>query len=258
MPIKKCLILDLETKPNEIIRLWQRKGDNDFQPPVFHEVVCAGWAELDNEFQLQEMGILGLNEISEKEALRELVARIDKDTLVVTWAGRRFDMPVISYRCLKYAVQTTWDKDGDFRNRYRFSGHFDLQDHLMHNGASDRLKLDHVASLIGLPGKIDTLGVEVPGLVARNRWLALGTYCTTDVVQTMVMFVRYAYLMGLATASEVNKSLHSLEGYCARLATNNSQASYLKNRRISSLSVERGISKVFDNCDWSSLFIEEG
>jgi predicted PolB exonuclease-like 3'-5' exonuclease len=253
MPINKCLVLDLETKPNEIIRLWQRKGDNDFQPPVFHEIVCAGWAELDNEFRLQSMGVLGLNELTEKQTLQELVSKIDKDTLVVTWAGRRFDMPVISYRCLKHGVQTTWDKDGDFRNRYRFSGHFDLQDHMMHHGASDRLKLDHVASLLGLPGKMDTLGVQVPALVARNRWLALGTYCTTDVVQTMVMFVRYAYLIGLASISEVDQSLVSTKEYLSRLASDNSNQAYLSGRRISSLSVEKGIRKVLDNCDWSSL-----
>lgn len=255
MPIEKCIVLDLETEPNEIIKLWVPRGDSDFQPPIFHKIVCAGWAELDNEFKLQEMGVLGLNEISEEQALRDLVSRIDKDTLVVTWAGRRFDMPVISYRCLKYGIQTVWDKDVDFRNRYRFSGHFDLQDHLMHHGASDKLKLDQVASLVGLPGKMDTLGVEVPSLVARNRWLAIGTYCTTDIVQTMAMFVRYAHLMGLASASEVNESLRSLEGYLSRLASNNARGSYLEDRRISSLSVEKGIRKVFDNCDWSSLFL---
>ena len=258
MPTKKCLILDLETKPNEIISLWKKKkGDYDFQPPIFHEVVCAGWAELDNEFVLQDMGVLGLNEISEKEALRELVSRIDKDTLVVTWAGRRFDMPVVTYRCLKHGIPTVWDKAGDFRNRYRFAGHFDLQDHLMHNGASDKLKLDQVSALLGLPGKMDTLGAEVHSLVAHNRWMALGTYCTTDVVQTMVLFLRYAYLMGLATVSEVNTSLKSMEGYLARLASNNSDSSYLRGRRISSLSVEKGIRKIFDNCDWSSLSLEE-
>ncbi|KKL49608.1 hypothetical protein LCGC14_2313820 [marine sediment metagenome] len=257
MSIKKCLVLDLETKPNEIIRLWEKRGDNDFPPPIFHEVVCAGWAELDDGFKLQGMGVLGLNEITEKEALRELVSKIDQDTLVVTFAGRRFDMPVITYRCLKYGVPTVWDKSGDFRNRYRFAGHFDLQDHLMHNGASDRLKLDHASALLGLPGKMDTLGVEVHALVARNRWLALGTYCTTDVVQTMVLFVRYAHLMGLATAAEVNQSLKSLQVYLSLLASNNSDSSYLGDRRISSLSVERGIRKVFDNCDWSSLFLEE-
>jgi len=254
--IKNCLILDLETIPNEISSLWESENKRDFQPTIFHEMLCAGWMRLSNEFKVEAAGILGLNEMSEKEALSDLVKMIDKDTLVVTWSGRRFDLPVVSYRCMKYGVTTTWDKDGDFRNRFRTSGHFDLQDHMMHHGAAERLKLDHAAALIGLPGKMETSGSDVSSMAAKNRWGDIGSYCMTDVVQTMVLFIRYSYLIGLASRDEVNESLNSLEEYLSRLASSNSSGDYIHNRRISSLSTEGGIRKIFDNCDWPSLFLE--
>lgn len=254
---KKCLIVDLESVPNEIISLWKPRPNatSDFQPPLFHKVVAAGYALVDNEFRTQEVGVLGLNEMSEEEALRKLVAMIDKDTLVVTWAGRRFDMLVISYRCFKYGIPTPWDKEGNFRNRFRFEGHFDLQDHLMHHGAGDVLRLDQVAALVGLPGKMDTIGAEVAALVSRNRWMEVGTYCITDVIQTLVMFIRYAFMMGLASQEEVNTALKSIVYYHSRRASENADGRYLDEKRTSSLSVEKGIRKVFDNCDWEALSI---
>lgn len=258
MPIKKCLVLDLESKDNELISLWKKResATSDFRDPLFHEVVAAGYALLDGEFKVQSLGVLGIGQQSEKDLLVSLVDMIDADTMVVTWAGRRFDMPVITYRCLKYGIPTPWDREASFRNRFRFEGHFDLQDHLMHHGASDVLRLDQVAALVGLPGKMDTHGVDVPNLIARNRFLEVGTYCVTDVIQTFVLFLRYALLLGLASKDEVNDALTSLESYYQVRTSDDAKTGYFIDE-IPEMAVMRGIEKVMQNCDWKALYVHD-
>ena len=253
MAIKKALVLDLESKPNEIYPLWVPRGDSDFQPPIFHEVVCASYALLDDKFKVEKVGLLE-SRGDEESLLRELVSLIDSETLVITWSGRRFDMPVITYRCMKYGIQTPWDKESDFRNRFRVSGHFDVQDHMMHHGASDKIKLDHAAALIGLPGKLDTVGADVPNLVARNRHDEVGVYCITDVIQTLVVFLRYSYVMGLASADEVNGSLESIKRL-SRRPIEAADPAYVPDR--TAVLVRSAVLKVTRSCEWSDLYIRE-
>lgn len=253
MALKKVIVLDIESKPNELYPLWVRRGDSDFQPPIFHEIVCIAYAVLDREFKVEDIGITGLG-TTEAEALRKISSLIDNETLVITWGGRRFDMPVITYRSMKHGIQTTWDKESDFRNRFRFTGHFDLQDHMMHHGASDRIKLDHAAALVGLPGKMGVVGADVANLVARNRLMDVGVYCVTDVVQTYIVFLRYAYTMGLASAEEVNSALESLEIF-SRQAIEIADRDYFP--RETNSCIGTGVSKILEACNWEALHVKE-
>ncbi len=239
----KCVIVDVETVPDQKVCL-DEKGF-EFPLPVFHRVACISYAVLGNSFDLQKLCVLGLNEHSEAEALKKFGAEIDDDTMLVTWSGRRFDIPVILYRSLKYGIPCAWHFRRDFDKRFGLTGHVDLQDHMMFFGAADKLKLDHAAALIGLPGKLDTVGADVAALWARNRFQAVGTYCVTDVVQTVVLFIRWAHLRGLATAEEVNAALDTISGF--------SSESYLSTSPASHVSVAEGIRKVVRNCDWNSL-----
>jgi predicted PolB exonuclease-like 3'-5' exonuclease len=241
----KCVIVDLETVPDQKVVLDDKAFE--FPLPIFHKIACIGYAVLGNSFDLQKVRVLGLNEQSEEEALREFGKEIDDDTMVVTWSGRRFDVPVILYRSMKYGIPCSWHFRRDFDKRFGLTGHVDLQDHMMLFGASDKIKLDHAAAMIGLPGKLDTVGADVAALWARNRFRTIGTYCVTDVIQNVVLFIRWAHLRGLASTEEVNAALDSISSY--------SSVSYLPTSPASQVSVAEGIHKVVSNCDWESLKI---
>lgn len=241
----KCLIVDIETVPDHRVCLDEREPE--FPLPIFHNVVCLSYALLGNSFDLQKIKVLGLNEQSEEQALREFGSIVDDDTLVVTWSGRRFDIPVILYRSMKYGIPCPWHFKRDFDKRYGLSGHVDLQDHMMLFGAADKIRLDHAATLLGLPGKLDVAGTQVATLWAKNRFQTIGSYCVTDVIQTAVIFIRWAHLRGLASTEEVNTALDSISSYASD--------GYLSTSPASHISVAEGISKVVSNCDWNSLKI---
>lgn len=241
----KCIVVDIETVPDQKVCL-DKKGF-DFPLPIFHRLISLSYAVLNNSFEMEDFQVLGLNEESEESALRTFGALVDKDTMVVTWSGRRFDMPVILYRSLLHGIQCKWHFQPDFDKRFGITGHVDLQDHMMLFGATDKLGLEHVATMIGLPGKVGVSGSDVQELWAKNRFRTIGSYNASDVVETAVVFLRWAYLRGLATKQEVN---HALD----RVACFPSTA-YLKGSEISKKSVEDGTKMVVDNCDWESLKI---
>lgn len=239
----KCLVLDIETVPSHHAILDEKKPD--FPNPIFHKIVCISYALLSNSFLLEEMGSLGLNGQTEKQAIEKIVSLIDKDTIVVTWSGRRFDIPVILYRAMYYGIPCHFFFKNEFDKRFSVTGHFDLQDNMMFYGAAAHMmKLDHVAAVIGLPGKMSVSGGDVEDLWLRNRYLEIGTYCITDVVQLLVLFLKWSFLRGLASPTEVNESLDSVVSYASR--------DYL-GQDIASYSVRDGINQVVKHCDWEAL-----
>ncbi len=243
----KCVVLDLETIPDQKVCLDSK--DFEFPLPIFHRVVSLSYAVLGDAFDLQEFHVLGLNAESEEETLRKLGSAIDKDTMVVTWSGRRFDIPDILYRSLKYGISCEWHFKRGFDNRFGLTGHVDIQDHMMLFGATDKLRLEHAATLLGLPGKVDVKGSDVQELWARNRYASIGAYNASDVVQTAVVFIRWAHLRGLASKEEVNAALDSISSFPSKSYSSGDSS-------ISVASVAAGIKMVVENCDWASLKIE--
>lgn len=240
--ITRCILLDVETTTLSAAILDKRNPE--FANPIFHKIACISYAILDDSFKLEKFETLGLNSHTEREVIEKIVSLFDKDTMVVTWSGRRFDLPVILYRAMFYGIPCQFFFKNEFDKRYTATGHFDLQDNMMFFGASEKLSLDHAATVMGLPGKMEVSGGAVEELWARNRFLTIGTYCVTDVVQLLVLFLRWSFLRGLASASEVNESLDSVATY--------SDNHYVVGE-ISSQTVRDGIQQVVSNCDWKSL-----
>jgi len=249
MATKKCVVVDIETIPDHTVCLDQKGFE--FPLPIFHKVVSLSYAVLGDSFDLKDFKVLGLNEHTEEEALRLFGKEIDKETMLVSWSGRRFDIPVMLYRSMKYGISCPWHFVKDFDNRFSLTGHVDLQDHMMLFGASDKIKLDHAATLIGLPGKVGTKGSDVQELWARNRFQTIGAYNVSDVLELVVLFIRWAHLRGLATSKEVNAALDSISEY-ARKASEG----YSRGAPATLMSVAEGINMVMQNCDWESLKIK--
>jgi len=237
MATKKCIVLDIETVPSQRAILDTR--NSEFKLPVFHQPVCLSYVVLDNEFSVQDFNIIGLDREKEKDILIKFGRLIDDETILVTWGGRRFDLPVILYRSMYYGIPCQWYFKRDFGHRYDLTGHIDLKDHMSLFGATETMKLDHIAASLGLPGKMDVDGSEVEKLWAKNRYSDIGSYCVSDVVQTMVIFLRWSVLRGLATPQEVNNSLDSLVKFADGV--------YLREE------VSEGIKMVTKNCNFDGL-----
>lgn len=104
---------------------------------------------------------------------------------LVDFNGRTFDLPVLQTRAFRYGIELGWffgllpDNHGgisqwskEYRDRYA-GLHLDLRDWWTNRGGFAATKLEHLARLMGLPGK---LGVDA--------------YCLSDVYQTALVFAR--------------------------------------------------------------------
>jgi predicted PolB exonuclease-like 3'-5' exonuclease len=117
--------------------------------------------------------------------------------VLVTYNGRSFDLPVIVMRSLCHAIALPWYyRDRDVRYRYSAEGHLDLCDWLAEHGAARAGKLDAIARLIGLPGKIGVDGSQVEGLFHAGQIGQVQRYCLADVAQTALLFLRFRLLQG--------------------------------------------------------------
>jgi len=69
-------------------------------------------------------------------------------------------------------------------------------DFLSDFGATRPTRLDVMAKLIGMPGKVGVDGKDVGPLVHKGRIEEVRDYCLCDVVQTAALFLRVELLRG--------------------------------------------------------------
>ena len=217
-PRAETLILDIETIPDA--ERWQRPEttpvspdappprDRDGFPPIWaHRIVVIGILHLTQD-RLRHLGVIeasnaGTPDERERALLTAFTKLMGKHRpLIVTYNGRSFDLPVIAMRSLCHAVPLPWYyRDRDLRYRYSGEGHLDLCDWLADHGAIRAGKLDQVARLIGLPGKVGVDGSQVEGLFAAGELAAIESYCLADVAQTALLYLRFRLLQGALSPS---------------------------------------------------------
>jgi predicted PolB exonuclease-like 3'-5' exonuclease len=229
--VPRFLTLDLETVPDEalvcavdgeperpyaeqlerllVARRAQSGGRTDFLPLPYHRPVAACTLEA-----VEEDGALVPVELAcwtdraggEAAHLQKLWKRLRGKTLV-TFHGRGFDLPVLELRSLKLGVPApSWFGHG----RSPGGGeHHDLFDLLSNGGATPAAPLDLYAKLVGLPGKQDVAGKDVRGLYAQGGLERIAAYCTTDVVQTWLLYLRYRLLQGALSAAAYERSVEA-------------------------------------------------
>lgn len=204
MPSAEYLILDIETIPDT--ERWQRPATQEtaFPPTWAHRIVVLGCLWLDHGYRLKRFGVIGDAAMTGTADQREHHLLEDFSRFVgrarpvlVTYNGRSFDLPVIVMRSLCHAISLPWYyRDRDFRYRYSEDGHLDLCDWLAEHGATRAGKLDAIARLIGLPGKIGVDGSQVEGLYQAGQLESIQRYCLADVAQTALLFLRFRLLQG--------------------------------------------------------------
>lgn len=155
---------------------------------------------------------IGDPDSSESELVRRFFDGIERYTpTLVSWNGSGFDLPVLHYRALRHGIQAHryWemgDEDQSFRwNNYlsRFHWrHVDLMDVLAGFQGRGRVRLDSMAQLLGLPGKLGMKGEDVWAAYLDGRAADIRNYCETDVLNTYLVYLRFERMRGRLDAAE--------------------------------------------------------
>ncbi len=89
-------------------------------------------------------------------------------------------------------------------------GHLDLMDFIADFGAAKSAKLDIVAKLCGMPGKVGVDGKDVGPMVHAGRIKEVREYCLCDVAQTAGVFLRVQLLRGELEPSAYRQAMQGL------------------------------------------------
>jgi predicted PolB exonuclease-like 3'-5' exonuclease len=228
------LVFDIETVPDtELGRRLYDLGDLDdesvgkvmhfkqlqareteFLPHFQHRVVVISALLRSSEgLRIWSLG----PDLAEREIVQRFFEGIEKySPEVVSWNGSGFDFPVLHYRALKHGVDAAryWeigDSDRDFRyNNYlsRFHWrHIDLMDVLSGFQGYGRAKLQDVAVLLELPGKLGMSGAEVWSAFLAGKLDEIRGYCETDVLNTYLVYLRFQLMRGLLDAARYAQEL---------------------------------------------------
>lgn len=103
---RSFLVLDIETVPDGELA-WDAAVDG-FPPAPFHQVVALGVLWLDADHALRKLGAFGGEGDAppdESAVLSQFAEFIgERHPTLVTFNGRRFDLPVLANRMLKHGV----------------------------------------------------------------------------------------------------------------------------------------------------------
>jgi predicted PolB exonuclease-like 3'-5' exonuclease len=222
-----CLVFDIETVPDaelgrrlgfegddiavaaQMLAMREEETGSSFLPLEQHRVVAISTL-LRSGDQLQVWS-LGTVDSPEDDLVRRFFGGIDKLVpTLVSWNGSGFDLPVLHYRMLRHGIASPayWEsgeRDRDFRwnnylNRYH-ARHVDLMDVLSAYQARGRASLEHVALLLGLPGKLGMSGEQVYDYWKAGRRGEIRAYCETDVLNTYLVWLRFELARGQLSGS---------------------------------------------------------
>jgi hypothetical protein len=189
--------------------------ESEFAPIYAQAPVAIGCVWLANDLTLKKIGCLRVAKDkplleAEAQMLQEWNTFMMKERpTIITWNGRAFDMPALMMRCIRHGINLSWYfSEKDYRYRYSEEKHCDLMDAMADYGATRNLKLDAVANLIGLPGKHNDMdGSKVAGMFADGKIDEIADYCTSDTVQTALVYLRWRLVKGRMTLEKYQESI---------------------------------------------------
>jgi predicted PolB exonuclease-like 3'-5' exonuclease len=203
-------------------------GKNAFLRQPFHKVVCISYlyAKIEviggyEKYSFAHLGSAGsveYTENSEKDLVEKFFAMIDKyKPKLVSFNGKTFDFPVLKYRAMKYGIPSDYAYSGEgtyngvnYSSRYNLKDHCDLIDALSDFGASARIKLNEVCSIFGFPGKFGLDGSLVSEYFYQGKLKEIRDYCETDVLNTYLVYLRYALHTNKTSVEFYNEAILEL------------------------------------------------
>jgi predicted PolB exonuclease-like 3'-5' exonuclease len=210
-----------ELDEEEAYRRFQEQSRNDFPPLTLHVPISIAVGNVGDDRVLRRVESLALADYSEENLAREFWTRAERfKGCLVSFNGRRFDLPVMELAALRYgiAAPTYFSTDDSARSRYAPERHLDLYDYLANYGAGGlRGGMDLLAKLIGLPGKATMRGAMVQDYYETGRLDEIHRYCRADVVQTYFLFLRVDLMRGRISAAEYDAAYHASERFLTEL-----------------------------------------
>ncbi len=91
--------------------------------------------------------------------------------------------------------------------------HCDLLEAITDYNASTRVKMNEVASIYGIPCKIDVDGSQVEELYNNNKVDSIRNYCEQDVLCTYLLYLKYVNHTGRITNNGYNHCVHDLKEF---------------------------------------------
>jgi predicted PolB exonuclease-like 3'-5' exonuclease len=206
-------------------------GRNAFPRQPFHKVVAVSFlrATIQRDgrveaYDFEEVRSGGNEDSSEEELLKGFFAYCGKlRPRLVSYNGRGFDLPVLKYRAMKYGISAPWlhqaeNKWENYNSRYAPHWHCDLQEVLSDYGASARVRLNEVCAAWGLPGKTGIDGGKVADMFDAGEVDAIRRYCETDVLNTYLVYLRWALHTGLTDEDGYHHSMALVLGHLEEMA----------------------------------------
>lgn len=186
-----------------------------FPPAPFWQIVCAGLLWVDDVGLTRKIGVAP--GASERDIVSNVVALLERHRpKIITFNGRKFDLPVLRARAMRYGIPCPYLYTKAVSYRYGDDGHLDLCDALSDYGAGKSAGLDPWARLAGWPGKIGEHGDDVASMIAAGRLSDVEDYCLEDVTQTQGVALRFGLTRGTMSREEYTMSLRSLiDAVCA-------------------------------------------
>lgn len=169
------------------------RNKSGFMPPMFHKIVS--WVGLWVENNGEPRNKVAWSGTDEKEGIQKLFEALSvfKDFGLVHHNGKGFDLPVITYRAMKYGLQVT-PRLNTYDIKYRFSKvNVDLMDEFSNFGASMAPKLKHLGLLINIPFKQTAEGNEVYAMFQRGELAQIEHYCYEDVMATYLVWLHLKF-----------------------------------------------------------------
>lgn len=191
------LVLDIETVLDPELPISPTGEVERLPAPPHHKIVVIGLLLFDPTYQVKRIAVL--SEAKDESGMLQDFARYleAQRPCMVTFNGRGFDLPVIATRCLRYGITFRhYYHTRDVRYRFTADGHLDLMDYIADFGATKSAKLDVIAKLCGMPGKVGVDGKDVGPLVHAGKIQEVRDYCLCDVAQTAGVFLRLQLVRG--------------------------------------------------------------
>jgi len=208
----------------DVVKAMQQCKGRDFLPHHLHRVIAISVAVRDAGGRFQVKSI-GTRTSAEDELISRFLGGIEHwEPTLVSWNGGGFDLPVLHYRSLLHGVSApkywdTGDQDSSFRwnnylNRFHWR-HLDLMDVLAGYQGRAVAPLDDVATLLGLPGKLDMQGSQVWEHYQAGEIETIRDYCDTDVINTYLVFLRFELIRGRLTKEAYDAEVDSVRAELA-------------------------------------------
>lgn len=194
-----------DTEVAQALATWRMQTHQTAFLPHYLQKIVAISCVLKNADKLTVWS-LGEENSPEPELIERFFAGLDRFVpTLVSWNGAGFDLPVLHYRALKHgiAARQYWEvgehnsqfRYNNYLNRYHYR-HIDLMDVLSAYSPRASAPLDHIALMLGLPGKMGMHGSEVWAAYQAGKISEIRDYCETDVLNTYLTYLAFERMRG--------------------------------------------------------------